>query len=91
MIFMEMRLVPSPDALARELNGEVLILDLRSSQYFGLTGTGARVWQLIEEGRTPASAAAALAEEFAGDPEAIADDVRGFVAQLVERGLLVTA
>lgn len=88
---MASRLVPSPDALARELNGEVLILDLRTSQYFGIAGTGARIWQLIEEGHTPESVAAAMADEFEGDPQEIAGEVQRFLTSLVERGLLIVA
>ena len=86
---MPTRLIPSPDALARELNGEILLLDLRSSHYFGLTGTGARIWQLIEAGHAPESAAATLAREFDGDAAAIKEDVAAFVDDLVQRGLLV--
>lgn len=86
---MPSRLVPSPDALARELNGEVLLLDLRTSHYFGLTGTGARVWQLIEEGHDIDSAARLLTREYNGDPALIHDEVTAFVTDLVERGLLV--
>lgn len=86
---MSARLMPSPDALARELNGEILILDLRSSHYFGLTGPGARIWQLMEEGRDAASIAAVLAEEFEGDPAGMARDVSSFLDDLARRGLLV--
>lgn len=86
---MPSRLVPSPDALARELNGEVLLLDLRTSHYFGLTGTGARVWQLVEAGHDIDSAAGILTREYNGDPALIRDEVSAFVNDLVERGLLV--
>ena len=86
---MPARLVPSPDALARELNGEILLLDLRSSHYFGLTGTGARIWQLIEAGHAPDSAADTLAREFDGDAAVIKEEVGAFVADLVARGLLI--
>lgn len=86
---MPSRLVPSPDALARELNGEILLLDLRTSHYFGLTGTGARVWQLIEAGHDIDAAADILAREYAADPLVIQDEVAAFVQDLVARGLLV--
>lgn len=86
---MSTRLVPSPDALARELNGEILLLDLRSSHYFGLTGTGARIWQLIETGQAPDAVAATLAGEFDGDAAVIKEEVGAFVDDLVERGLLI--
>ncbi len=86
---MPKRLVPSPDALARELNGEVLILDLRSSHYFGLTGPGARIWQLVEAGEDTGGIVAALSREFEADEAVIEDDVARLLDELVERGLLI--
>lgn len=88
MDIMATRFVPSPDALARELNGEVLILDLRSSQYFGLTGTGARIWQLVEAGEDTGRIIATLLREFEADEQMVADDVDRLLGELVERGLL---
>ena len=86
---MPARLVPSPDALARELNGEVLILDLRSSHYFGLTGPGARIWQLAEAGEDTGGIVAALTREFEGDVAIIEADVVRLLGELIDRGLLI--
>ena len=86
---MPTRLVPSPDALARELNGEVLILDLRSSHYFGLTGPGARIWQLAEAGEDVGGIVAALTREFDADAAVIEADVVRLLGELTERGLLI--
>lgn len=79
----------SPDALARELDGEVLVLDLRSSLYFGMTGTAARIWQLIEAGEPRDAMVAALAREFAADRHVIEADIDAFVSDLTARGLIV--
>lgn len=78
----------SPDALARELDGEVLVLDLRSSLYFGMTGTGARIWRLIEAGEDRDAILATLAREYGVGAEAIEGDVDAFLADLIDRGLV---
>ena len=91
MDIMPTRLVPSPDALARELNGEILLLDLRTSHYFGLTGTGARIWELVEAGEPSDAIAEILTREFDADAAQIEEEVARFLADLVERGLLVAA
>lgn len=85
------RLQVSSDALARELDGEVLVLDLRTSLYFGMTGTAARIWQLIETGATRDPIVATLAREYKADPSVIARDVDQFLDELAGRGLLVAA
>lgn len=82
-------LTVSPDALSRELDGEVLVLDLKTSLYFGLTGTAAHIWQLIEQGKGQEDIVAALSREYGGDSAAIAGDVDAFVDDLIARGLVV--
>lgn len=83
------RLVPSPDALARELDGEILLLDLKSSHYFGLTGSGARIWQLVEAGHDAEAIVSELTREFDADAADVRADVVAFLDDLVARGLLV--
>ena len=83
------QLVISPDVLARELAGEILVLDLRSSLYFGMTGVAARIWQLVEQGQTRDAIVAALAPDFDDTPGTIAADVDTFLEDLLSRGLLV--
>lgn len=88
---MSSRFTPSPDAISRELQGEILILDLKTSQYFGLTGTGARLWQLVEQG-TPVDEMLVLLEgEFDGDPAVIKEEACRFLDDLAARGLLIPA
>ena len=77
----------SPDALSRELDGEVLVLDLRTSVYFGMTGTAARIWQLLEAGHDRDAIVSALAGEYDASGDAIAADVDAFLADLIARGL----
>lgn len=87
---MAVRWAPSPDALARELDGEVLVLDLKSSHYFGLTGSGARIWQLVEAGDDGHAVVQTLTREFDADEAQLVADVSRFLTDLVARGLLVT-
>ena len=77
----------SPDALSRELDGEVLVLDLRTSLYFGMTGTAARIWQLLEAGHDRDRIISVLAAEYEAPGEAMAADVDAFLDDLIARGL----
>lgn len=81
----------SKDVLARELAGEILVLDLRTSLYFGMTDVAARVWQLVEQQQTRDSIVETLAKEFDAAPDVIASDVDTFLEDLLTRGLLVRA
>lgn len=88
MVPMTGRINVSRDALSRELDGEVLVLDLRSSLYFGMTGTAARIWQIVETGATRDTVVETLAEEYGGSRDVIGADVDSFLSELLERGLL---
>src|SRR5437867_10897041 len=39
----------NPDVTFRELDGEIVILNLETGIYFGLDAVGARTWRLIED------------------------------------------
>lgn len=76
------------DVLSRELDGEAVLLDLRSGRYFGLNATGARTWALMKEGFERADIAARIVEEFEVDLERARLDVDRFIDGLLDRGLI---
>jgi hypothetical protein len=72
------------------LGEEVVILDLASSSYLGLDEVGAAVWGLLAEPRTVVELEEALVDSYDVAPERLREDLRAFLEQLVERGLVVT-
>lgn len=65
-------------------------MSLAEGRVLGLNPTGSLVWSLLEE-RDEDGLVAAVVERFEADPVRARDDVRGFVASLRERGLVVEA
>jgi hypothetical protein len=78
----------SPDALFQEVNGELVILDLASEKYFGLNQVGARIWLLLESGKTLAEAQNVLLEEFDVEPGQLSSDINQLLEQLSAEGLV---
>jgi hypothetical protein len=77
------------DALEwRRLEGEIVALDLRSSEYFAVNRTGAVIWDLLLDGSTENELAATVVERFSVPAERAAEDVGEFVKQLAARDLL---
>ena len=62
-----------------------VVINERTSDFYTLDDESARLWSHIEEGATSESLAE-RAFEFG-----VADDLEGFVASLVERGLITLA
>jgi len=65
-------------------------MSLAESRVLGLNPTGALVCRLVEE-RDEDGLVAAVVERYAADGDRAREDVRGFLALLRERGLLVEA
>ncbi|HVL90600.1 MAG TPA: lasso peptide biosynthesis PqqD family chaperone [Actinomycetota bacterium] len=76
------------EVLSRELDGEAVLLDLRSGRYFGLNGTGAVVWSMLKDGAEREQIAHQITEEFAVDLVRARADVDAFIESLVGRGLI---
>jgi Coenzyme PQQ synthesis protein D (PqqD) len=79
-----------PDALEwREIEGEVVALDTRSSTYIAVNGSGATLWPALSGGATPTELAALLRDEFGIGAAQAASDVDSFLAALHHQDLLV--
>lgn len=73
----------------REVEGELVALDLRESRYLAVNRTGQVLWAALAEGATRAQLVERLIEEFGIDHARAAADVDAFTAELESRDLLV--
>ena len=74
----------------RELEGEVVALDLRQSEYFGINRTGSVLWQAVARGTTRSELIGLLVERYGLDEEAAGAHVDEFVSALARCGVLDT-
>lgn len=81
--------VAAKDQVSSDLGGEVAILDLRSSTYYGLEEVGARVWSLIqEEPRTVEEIRNVLLSEYEVEPDRCERDLFALLQRLADEGLI---
>lgn len=78
----------SDNVVAREVGEETMLLDLASGTYFGLDPVGGRFWHLIEEGKSPPEARAALLDEYDVEPQVLDRDLEALLDSLAANGLL---
>ena len=85
---------PSEDVVARELEGEIVIIPLVSDigdiedELYTLNETGQAIWRRLDGLKPLRQVAAELAEEFAAAPGDIERDVLGLVRELVTRRMV---
>jgi hypothetical protein len=84
----DQRVLRSSDAIAKELDGELVLLDLQSGTYFGLNEVGSRIWELMESPVSVADINTKLLEEFEVSDEVLSADVDAFLGVLHEKKLL---
>jgi hypothetical protein len=76
------------DAISTTIDEEEVILNLETSSYHGLNRVGSEIWTRIQEPRTVDELVAALDDEYDVATPKLEADVREFVADLDEAGLV---
>ncbi len=76
------------DVVFRDLEGEIVLLNLKSGVYFGLDPIGTRIWHLMREHRSLQEIRDALLEEYEVAKGQCEDDLLRFVGTLQERELI---
>lgn len=77
------------DALTwREVDGEIVALELATSTYLAVNASGAFLWPMVVAGVTKQELVERLVQHYEVEPEQAGLDVDAFLAPLRERGLL---
>jgi hypothetical protein len=76
--------INSPDVVAEDFNGHIVILNLANGHYFALNGIASPIWSLLVAGHTPGSI---LGSIRAKRPE-LSDSALAFVGRLIDLNLL---
>jgi hypothetical protein len=82
------RVVVSPDQVCSDLDGEAVILDLKSGGYYGLNSVGARIWQLIQQPQRVAEIRSVLLEEYDVDTDTCDRELKALLESLQNAGLI---
>lgn len=71
----------------REIDGEIVVLDERTSVYFGLNHSAAVLWKRLVDGADESDLVQVLITSGV-DPEQAVDDAAAFLDGLREQGIL---
>lgn len=86
--FFSQHVVVPDHVLIQELDGESVILELDSENYYGLDDIGTRMWQLLCDAGTIQEAFDTLLLEFDVEPQLLQRDLQDLISQLAAKGLL---
>jgi hypothetical protein len=94
-ISLEAVCAPSDDIVAREIEGEIIIVPLVSGigdtddELYTLNETGQAIWEQLDGQRSLRDVMEALSAEYEAPVGEIEQDVLGLVTELLKRNLLV--
>lgn len=76
------------EAIATEIDGEVVLMSLVTGRTFGLDKRGSRIWGLIEQPRAVSGVVAELLKVYDTSPEKCEADLKIFFGKLAEAQLI---
>jgi len=81
------RLEFSENLFVQEVDGELVLLDMQSENYFGLDAVASKIWQILNADKSLAETAEILQEIYDVDESTLRRDLETFVQQLLDNGL----
>ena len=81
------KLIFSDTVFAQEVDGEMVLLDMNTENYFGLDSVASDIWRLLREGKTIAETYDALLEMYDVEPDTLKNDLETFITALLDNKL----
>ena len=79
---------PNPDVVAQRVGTDVVLVNLRTNRIYELNRTGARLWELIQEGHDRDQIQQHLLREFDVEEAQLALEIDAFLTRLGEADLI---
>ena len=80
--------VNSPNVIHETIEGEVILIDLKSGTYYSLRDSGAAIWQSLEQGAGEDDIEAELRSRYDASGDQIRDAVLQLLGELEREGLI---
>lgn len=82
------RVVATSEQLSSNMDGEAVILNLKSGSYYGLNSVGTYIWETIQEVKTVEEIKTAILSVFEVDAATCAHDLNKVLESLVKMELI---
>ncbi|MEA3456663.1 MAG: PqqD family protein [Campylobacterota bacterium] len=77
----------SETVFAQEVDGEMVLLDMNSENYFGLDEVGTSIWQAMQESGSLDEVYQEMLKQYEVEPEVLQKDLLDFAQKLSDSGL----
>ena len=84
------RLAPKGEQIAATvMDGEAVIINLANGVYYSMDEAGGLIWEMIEQARSLADIADAVATTYGVPPSRTREDIEQLAAQLIDEDLVI--
>jgi Coenzyme PQQ synthesis protein D (PqqD) len=81
--------VNRPKVIYEILDGELVMINLDTGNYYTMDGVGADIWTMVEDGHPVAQIILGLVERYQGDSKLVTEAVNAFIAKLEDEELII--
>lgn len=85
---LDSRVSAAADVISAEVDGELVLLNTTSGEYFGLNRVATHIWQAMAERPTLSEIGAGLRATFDVDADTMSRDLVGVVDEMARLGLV---
>lgn len=83
------RITRNPDQVFSEIDGQVVMLNVKKEAYYTLNDVGSSIWREIERPRTLKELTSCLTDEYEVSYENCRDEIIPFLNELLEAGIVI--
>jgi len=83
--------VNRPDVVIESFEGEVILVQMKSGNYYSLQGSAPKIWDLIDQGLSDQEIGDWLIARYSGDEDEVRESVQKLVDELATEALIRTA
>ncbi|WP_447045808.1 PqqD family peptide modification chaperone [Vreelandella sp. H-I2] len=78
----------NPDMVAANLDGDLVMMNEKLGRYYGISGVGARAWELLETPATVDDLVNSICQEYDIDNDTCHQDITRFTQDLMKVNLI---
>jgi len=79
------------ELISATVDDDLVMMSMTKGEYYGISGVGARIWELLAEPTTLDSIVDTICTEYEVEPQVCRADVEEFVTRLGDLGLVSEA
>lgn len=80
--------IPHPDVVARQVGDDVVLVHLDTSQIFALNATGARFWELLNDGKSRVEIEEVIESEYDVSRDEVKASIDALLADLLAESIV---